>query len=265
MIACLTQPGPAPGACPSGSPSIVGYYAPGGYAVTASGVVYDYSGTAPGLGAHTLAAPIVGMAPALLPVGMIGYWLVARDGGVFSFGNAMFDGSMGGQHLNAPVVGMASALGLGLDGYWLVASDGGVFAFGDASFYGSMGGQHLDAPVVGIASTPDGGGYWLVASDGGVFAFGDASFYGSMGNQKLSAPIVGIAANNTAGYYLAGADGGVFAFGDATFYGSGVGYVDSPVVEFGNHQRLTVRSARHDVLPRTGYDVWRVARIRAAS
>jgi hypothetical protein len=30
---------------------------------------------------------------------------VARDGGIFSFGDASFFGSMGGQPLNAPVVG----------------------------------------------------------------------------------------------------------------------------------------------------------------
>ena len=34
-----------------------------------------------------------------------GYWLVAADGGVFSFGDAGFYGSMAGTHLNAPVVG----------------------------------------------------------------------------------------------------------------------------------------------------------------
>ena len=33
-----------------------------------------------------------------------GYWLVAADGGIFTFGDAGFYGSMGGQHLNAPVV-----------------------------------------------------------------------------------------------------------------------------------------------------------------
>ncbi|MDA8356106.1 MAG: putative Ig domain-containing protein, partial [Actinomycetota bacterium] len=93
------------------------------------------------------------------------HWMVAAAGGVFAFGDAQFYGSMGGQHLNAPVVGMAATPTGG--GYWLVASDGGVFAFGDAQFYGSMGGQHLNAPVVGMAATPTGGGYWLVASDGG--------------------------------------------------------------------------------------------------
>ena len=37
-----------------------------------------------------------------------GYWLVARDGGVFSFGDAGFYGSAGGLHLNSPIVGLAA-------------------------------------------------------------------------------------------------------------------------------------------------------------
>ena len=38
-----------------------------------------------------------------------GYWEVASDGGIFSFGTAVFEGSQGGQPLNAPIVGAASA------------------------------------------------------------------------------------------------------------------------------------------------------------
>ncbi|MHB8288619.1 MAG: hypothetical protein ACYDEY_05185, partial [Acidimicrobiales bacterium] len=78
-----------------------------------------------------------------------GYWLVASDGGIFSFGTARFYGSMGAKHLNAPIVGIASTPGG--HGYWLVASDGGIFSFGTARFYGSMGAKHLNAPIVGIA------------------------------------------------------------------------------------------------------------------
>ena len=118
-------------------------------------------------------------------------WLVASDGGVFGVDGAPFFGSMGGQRLNAPIVGIAATPDGG--GYWLAASDGGVFSFGDAVFYGSMGGLRLNAPVVGMAATPDGFGYWLVAADGWVFSFGDATFLGSMGGQHLNAPIVGIA------------------------------------------------------------------------
>jgi hypothetical protein len=122
--------------------------------------------------------------------GGAGYWLAARDGGVFAYGDAPYLGSAGAQHLSAPVVGMATTPDGG--GYWLVAQDGGVFTYGDAVFYGSAGAQHLNAPVVGLAATPDGGGYWLVAQDGGVFTYGDAVFHGSAGGQHLNAPIVGM-------------------------------------------------------------------------
>jgi hypothetical protein len=75
--------------------------------------------------------PVVGMTPT---PGGGGYWLVASDGGIFSFGNASFHGSTGNLHLDAPVVGMDSPTG---NGYWLVASDGGIFSFG-VPFHGSM-------------------------------------------------------------------------------------------------------------------------------
>ncbi|HEY1651595.1 MAG TPA: hypothetical protein VGG09_06900 [Acidimicrobiales bacterium] len=78
-----------------------------------------------------------------------GYWLVASDGGIFTYGDAGFFGSRGGQPLNKPIVGMA-ATPTGL-GYWLVASDGGIFNYGDAPFQGSAGSLHLNAPVVGMA------------------------------------------------------------------------------------------------------------------
>ncbi len=147
-----------------------------------------------------------------------GYWLVASDGGVFSF-NAPFYGSAGALTLARPVVGAAATPGGG--GYWLVASDGGVFSYGDAGFFGSEGGQHLNRPVVGMAATPTGLGYWLVASDGGIFTFGDAGFFGSEGGQHLNRPVVGMAASPTGhGYWLVASDGGIFTFGDAGFSGS---------------------------------------------
>jgi hypothetical protein len=165
-----------------------------------------------------LAAPLVGMAAN--PRTGTGYWLVASNGGVFSFGDARFFGSTGAIQLNRPIVGMA-ATPTG-EGYWLVASDGGVFAFGDARFLGSTGNLALNRPVVGIAATPTGNGYWLVASDGGIFAFGDARFLGSTGGITLNQPVVGMAATPTGnGYWMVASDGGVFSFGDARFFGSG--------------------------------------------
>ena len=148
-----------------------------------------------------------------------GYWLVARDGGVFAFGDAPFAGSTGGTKLNQPIVGMATAPSG--SGYWLTAADGGVFAYGDAGYFGSTGGSRLNQPIVGMAATRSGRGYWLVARDGGIFAYGDAAFLGSTGSLRLAQPIVGMAATPTgAGYWLTAADGGVFAYGDAGFFGS---------------------------------------------
>ncbi|HVW31251.1 MAG TPA: S8 family serine peptidase, partial [Acidimicrobiia bacterium] len=75
-----------------------------------------------------------------------GYWLVASDGGIFSYGTATFLGSTGGLALNKPIVGVA-ATPTG-KGYGLVASDGGIVAFGDAGFYGSTGSLALNKPIV---------------------------------------------------------------------------------------------------------------------
>ncbi len=76
-----------------------------------------------------------------------GYWLVASDGGVFTF-DAPFLGSTGNIALAKPVVGM-QALASG-QGYRFVATDGGIFDYG-ASFYGSTGGIVLTKPVVGMS------------------------------------------------------------------------------------------------------------------
>jgi len=154
------------------------------------------------------------------PIARSGYRFVASDGGVFNYGSgAPFLGSMGGQPLNKPIVGMA-VMPAG-DGYDLVASDGGIFTFGSAQFYGSTGAMTLNKPIVGMALTADGAGYWLVASDGGIFSYGDAQFYGSTGAMTLNKPIVGMGVTpDGKGYYLVASDGGIFSYGDAQFYGS---------------------------------------------
>ena len=137
-----------------------------------------------------------GMAHAGTPVAMAathdgkGYWIVDSDGGVFSFGDAAFHGSMGNKKINAPVVGIA-ADNSGT-GYWLAAADGGVFSFGSATFGGSMANKVLAEPVVGIAADNSGTGYWLAAADGGVFALGGAPFLGSGVGHHLNRPVFSI-------------------------------------------------------------------------
>src|SRR5687768_6655616 len=103
-----------------------------------------------------------------------GYWMAARDGGVFAFGDADFFGSMGATKLNQPVVGMSpTPSGLG---YWLVAADGGIFAFGDAAFEGSTGDIKLNQPVVGMAGPQGDLGASLIDAEGkerGFVSFAD--------------------------------------------------------------------------------------------
>ncbi|HEY1444868.1 MAG TPA: polysaccharide deacetylase family protein [Acidimicrobiales bacterium] len=171
----------------------------GGPQVTAT---YGF-GNAPTPGAPvTSNLPLVGaaLAGASSPAG--GYWEVASDGGIFSFGTAAFHGSMGGQPLNEPIVGMAATPDG--NGYWEVASDGGIFSFGTATFHGSMGGQPLNAPIVGMAPGPAASGYWELAADGGVFSF-DVPFYGSRGGQSpVDRFFAMVATPDGGGYLLAG-------------------------------------------------------------
>jgi peptidoglycan/xylan/chitin deacetylase (PgdA/CDA1 family) len=146
--------------------------------------------------------PLVGAALAGTSSPAGGYWEVASDGGIFSFGTATFHGSMGGQPLNAPILGLAATHDG--NGYWEVASDGGIFSFGTANFHGSTGGQALNAPIVGMAPGPPGGGYWELAADGGVFSF-DEPFFGSRGGQSpVDRFFAMVATSDGGGYLLAG-------------------------------------------------------------
>ncbi|MBE7191630.1 MAG: hypothetical protein INR66_04015 [Gordonia polyisoprenivorans] len=184
-----------------------------GWAVTPSGqVLGDDSQDGPAAGFYSDASglplnrPVVGMSPTATGNG---YWLVASDGGIFTYGDAVFRGSTGNLRLNKPVVGMSVTPTGG--GYWMVATDGGIFSFGDAPFYGSTGNLRLNQPITGMTTTPSGHGYWMVASDGGIFTFGDAPFYGSTGGRRLTAPIAGMVPNG-AGYTLIGQDGQLYPF-----------------------------------------------------
>ena len=102
----------------------------------------------------------------------LGYYMVAEDGGIFTFGTAVFYGSipqiLPGVTLDAQVIGIVpSPTGLG---YLLVAADGGIFTFGDALFYGSvpgvLPGVSLDSQIVAVIAQP--AGYLMVAGDGGI-------------------------------------------------------------------------------------------------
>jgi len=113
--------------------------------------------------------------------GSCGFWLVSANGGVFSFANAKFYGSVPGvmAKLHKRFTGSIAAAAAAPNGkgYWLVSANGGVFSFGDARYYGSLRGllqrehRRLNQPIVTLKPMPGGYGYWLIAKDGGVFAF----------------------------------------------------------------------------------------------
>ena len=102
-------------------------------------------------GGQPLNQPIVGMAAT--PDGR-GYWLVASDGGIFSYGDALFYGSTGGLRLNKPVVGMAATPdGLGLLARRLRRRH--LQLRRRRLLRVDRAASHLNQPVVGMAATPE--------------------------------------------------------------------------------------------------------------
>ncbi len=69
-----------------------------------------------------------------------GYSLVASDGGFFAHGDVLFYPSVGGEHLDAPIVGTAVDQVTG--GYCLLPLDGGTLSL-NARFHGSAGNLSL--------------------------------------------------------------------------------------------------------------------------
>ncbi len=126
-----------------------------------------------------------------------GYWMVGADGGVFSFGDAGYFGSVPGVGVHVgDIVGMAATPDG--RGYWMVGANGGVFSFGDAGYVGSAGqldptrppgrtnGIYLAAPITNIMASPDGGVYWLVGANGEIVPLGDAAYSGSLPGDFIS-------------------------------------------------------------------------------
>ena len=142
-----------------------------------------------------------------------GYWLVAADGGVFTFGDARFLGSTGHRSLAAPIVGIAPTPSG--RGYWLVASDGGVFTFGDARvprLHRTPAPRRTDR-----RHRPDPDRSRLLARRPrrwGVHLRRRALPRHPRRRRSLTAPIRRIAAARTGyGYWLAARDGRTLAFG----------------------------------------------------
>ncbi len=144
--------------------------------------------------------------------------MVGADGGVFTFGDAVFEGScpgIGGCSGEAVAV-MPDTSG---NGYWLITNTGRLYAFGDAPNYGAPGPEN--ANVTSAVRTPDGGGYWILFANGVVDAFGDApNFGGPTGSVDPFDPATTtFTTSDGRGYWVASANGSVFSYGDAPYDG----------------------------------------------
>jgi hypothetical protein len=151
-----------------------------------------------------------------------GYYVLGNDGGIFTFGDAGFYGSVPGLGLGARVTALRLLSTKSGQGYFILGADGGIFTFGDAEFAGSVPGLGLNrVKALDLQRTTTGKGYWVLGDDGGVFSFGDAGFYGSVPGLGISTKAIRLVPTPTGeGYWVLAADGGVFSFGDADFHGS---------------------------------------------
>ncbi len=158
-----------------------------------------------------------------------GYYLVSSFGGVFSYGDATWYGSIAGRHLRTQTV--ALAVTPSGKGYYLLTRAGNVFAFGDARFRGSTAARLGTPPLAGIGLTPDGRGYWLVSIRGNIFSFGNARFHGSPA-WKVTSVTEFAPTWSGQGYWVVNATGKLFCYGDAAFHGSLAGVAPAPVIAF---------------------------------
>lgn len=160
-----------------------------------------------------------GIRDAAVMPGRRGYGLVSRHGGVYAFGDFPFHGSAA----NLRMVGTPVALlTFASGGYSIVTDAGAVYAFGRAPFEGAA----TNFPHGGIAhaaADPRGRGYWLLSRHGGVYAFG-VPYHGNMqGVRGWKGPARRIVPSpNGGGYLILTANGGIYAFGNAAFHGSNV-------------------------------------------
>jgi len=144
-----------------------------------------------------------------------GYWVAAKDGGVFSQGTAVFRGSAAGK-ANAtytPIMGISPTQDRG--GYYLVDYYGTVYAYGNAVNSGSLGANLVaNHHVVGIAAH-NGGGYWIIDNQGLTYAYGGAPSFG-YNPSGYGGSIVSIAPSATGnGYFAISSYGQVYGLGDA--------------------------------------------------
>jgi hypothetical protein len=177
-------------------------------------------GSAHGAGSLTeTSSPVKGLA---LTPDRRGYYLVAANGQVSTFGDAVNRGSSA----SSGVVGIAVDSTSG--GYWMVRSNGTVKGFG-APVLGSARVTSTSGPVVAIAAIPNGRGYYEVTAGGSVSAFGNAQNFGSATVPTGQTVAAMATTPNGLGYYLVTKQGTLAAYGDAKLFSAPSVASDTPV------------------------------------
>ncbi len=162
-----------------------------------------------------------------------GYVVLDAVGGIHTFGDAGFHGSLPGLRnagRNIPARGVDLATTRSDEGYFLLDTQGGIHTFGDAGFHGSLpglrdAGRNIPASGVDLAVSASGNGYFVLDSQGGIHTFGDAGFHGSLpglraGGTSVPGKAVDMAVTPDGnGYWVLTDRGGVWAFGTAEFFG----------------------------------------------
>ena len=154
-----------------------------------------------------------------------GYWLDASDGGVFSYGDTQFYGSIPGLGLHPAGSGLPNSLNRPLwawcrlttttaTSWWPPTGESSPSVTLDRILPGIGG---CSGAAVAVMPDASGHGYWLVTATGNIYTFGDAPYFGAPGHGTVTSAV---ATPDGLGYWVLLADGQVLQFGDAAGDGS---------------------------------------------
>jgi len=170
-----------------------------------------------------------------------GYWVLDDHGGVYSYGEAAFAGSIPGLvargDVSNPGAGVAIVGGASGHGYSVLSGSGTVLRFGDARLRGALPDR---VEPVDLALLPSGSAGYALDRTGEVHPLGRARHRGSVamlraqGRLRSGVDAVALAVTPSGkGYAVADRLGGVYTFGDAPFVGSVPGLVQAGRLDSG--------------------------------
>lgn len=153
-----------------------------------------------------------------------GYWLVGLDGGVFTYGDAPFYGSIPGSGGSGGPQTVALVPDASTGGYWEVDADGGVFSY-HATYHGSLPGIGVGTLAVVDAGPYGTDGYCMLWNTGRVDCFlSNGSHIEPVGPVESSQaaytdPVVSMSITSGGGIWTVSRRGVVRNYGNASYEG----------------------------------------------